>query len=89
MAEGTHQGAVWGGAAALVAVLLLSSGGFLDVCLKSSRYGAGPRRVCMGVILHVAEGQEGGLCGPQGDVHILGLHDSGVREPTPRVADVG
>jgi hypothetical protein len=42
-----------------------------------------------GVLLHVAEGQEGGLYGPRGEVHVLELKDNGVRGPSPSVADVG
>ena len=41
------------------------------------------------ILLHVAKTQEGGLCGPHGEVHVLGLKDNGVRGPAPGVADVG
>ena len=35
---------------------------FLDVGLESSRYGAGPRLLCRGVFIQVAEEHDGGFC---------------------------
>ena len=49
---------------------------------------SGPRLLCGAVFLQVAEEQEGGLRRLHGEVHVLGLHDSGLYGPAPRIADV-
>ena len=41
-----------------------------------------------GGVLQVAEEHESGLCGPHGEVHVLGFKDSGVSGPIPGVEDV-
>jgi len=62
----------------LVVRIVVADPFFMDLGLGSPRYGVGTRLICRGVLLHVAEVHEGGLCWPHGEIYVLGLHDATV-----------